>query len=172
MWAAPSSRMFASLFGSPSSLSSAHAPPFWHICPCISRWICTSPPCLPLSGWNTSWGLMSDRLTGVHHSVDQKNQQHDGCAPRWHLQPKPQSWFNSTPLSRLCSWCERACVCVCVCRVTDIQYRRVLHVSSTHHSVWWTNQYAAGPHASSSFSKWLQVQECCEPRRPRNYFCA
>lgn len=113
------------------------APPslltLWHICDArvSPQRACTSPPCLSLSGWNRSWGPAFDRLTGVHHSLGQKNQQHDGCVPRWHLQPEPQSWFKSTPLSHLCS------LCVCVCVVTDILYCRVLHVSSTHHSVWW-----------------------------------
>lgn len=97
---------------------------------------------------------MSDRLTGVHHSLAQKNQQHDGCTLLWHLQPEPQSWLKSTPLRATSAPYMWVCVCVCVCAVTDIQDCRALHVSSTHHSVWWNkvNQHGVGPYTSSSFS--------------------
>lgn len=96
-------------------------------CSCVSRRACTSPLHLPLCVSNRSWRPVSDRLTGVHHSLAQKNRQHDGCALCWHLQPEPQYCFKSRTV------CSR--VCACVLKLTNC---RLPHVSSSHHSVWWS----------------------------------
>lgn len=109
---------------SPSLLTLTHS---W--CLCVSPWACTSPPCLSFCGWNISWGPVSNRLTGFHHSLAQKNRQHDGCASRWHLQPEPQYCFKSLPVSHLCF--------LCVQWLTNC---KTLHVSLTHHSVRRINQ--------------------------------
>lgn len=169
LWAPLSSGLCGSLFDTPAPplLDPRSLNTLTHLwCLCVSRRACTSPPCLSLSGWNRSWGLVSDRLTGVHHSLAQKNQQHDGCAPSWHLQPEPQSWFISVPLSHLCFLCVRACLCG--------DWRAVLQglacVFNPSLSMMTQSQPTCCRSTPALLSQYyfIPVQECCPPGHLRH----
>lgn len=140
-----SSAVLYRLRGSLFNLSSTPGLPslltLWHICD-----VCASPAGLvhptlvshSVAETEVEGCMVSDRLTAVHHSLAQKNQQHDGCAPPWHLQPEPQAWFKSTPLSLFCSvcvwWLTNSTLgpCMCLQPITQYDETKSTNILSVH----------------------------------------